>query len=154
MIKVSIPDQSPKTLSTIKRWADFRRARGPARFRPVVFFLFQEWSHPDPIFFTHCTNMKYTIKVSFRADIFGTFRQSVIFSFGFEPHLRQDLCVDVVPVLDEDETKIQQLQETLIKQAERYSTLTTQIPDTQLPKTSDYRTFLCPVFRWPECLSK
>ena len=90
--------------------------------KPVLFFLFQEWSHPDPIFFTHCTNMKYTIKVSFRADIFGTFRQSVIFSFGFEPHLRQDLCVDVVPVLDEEETKIQQLQETLIKQAERYNT--------------------------------
>jgi hypothetical protein len=64
--------------------------------------------------------MKYTIKVSFHAEIFGTFRQSVIFSFGFEPHLRQDLCVDVVPVLDAEETKIQQLQETLIKQAERY----------------------------------
>ena len=103
--------------------------------KPVLFFLYQEWSHPDPIFFTHCTNMKYTIKVSFRADIFGTFRQSVIFSFGFEPHLRQDLCVDVVPVLDEEETKIQQLQETLIKQAERYSTVTTRIPDTQLPET-------------------
>ncbi len=79
----------------------------------------QEWAHPDPIFFTHCTNMRYQVKVSFRADIFGTFRQSVIFSFGFEPHLRQDLCVDVVPVSDEEGSKLQELQDILVKQSER-----------------------------------
>jgi hypothetical protein len=63
--------------------------------------------------------MKYRVTVAFRAEIFGTFRQSVIFSFGFEPHLRQDLCVDVVPVADDEDSKLQQLTETLIKQAER-----------------------------------
>jgi hypothetical protein len=43
-------------------------------------------------------------------------------SFGSEPHLRQDVCVDVVPVADDDDdSKLQQLQDTLVKQAERYA---------------------------------
>ena len=46
--------------------------------------------------------MTYRVIVSFRADIFGTFRQSVVFNFGLEPYLRQDLCVDVVPGGDDE----------------------------------------------------
>ena len=112
----------------------------------------QEWSHP-------CLNkypggskkldMTYRVKVAFRTDIFGTFRQSVIFHFsGLEQvrgrksffmegknlltscfqYLRRDLCVDLVPLPggdDEDEEKPEEsarkFRERIIKQPERYT---------------------------------
>ena len=64
--------------------------------------------------------MKYEIKIKFKTDIYGTFRQSVVFSFGTDPpYLRQDLCVEVTPQPDDDEEKLKELQDKIIRQAER-----------------------------------
>ena len=64
--------------------------------------------------------MKYEIKIKFKTDIYGTFRQSVVFSFGTDPpYLRQDLCVEVTPQPDDDEERLKELQDRIIRQAER-----------------------------------
>ena len=56
----------------------------------------------------------------FKTEIFGTFRQSVVFSFGSDPpYLRQDLCVEVTPQSDDNESKRKVLQDTIIQQDER-----------------------------------
>lgn len=44
----------------------------------------------------------HTVNVSFSTNIYGTFRQSVVFDFGTEPVLVKHICVDVVPVSDMD----------------------------------------------------
>lgn len=49
--------------------------------------------------------LEHRIKVGFSTDIYGTFRQSVVFDFGTEPVLVRHLCVDVVPVTDADKIK-------------------------------------------------
>ena len=70
--------------------------------------------------FAVCTEMTYDIKVAFKTDIYGTFRQSVVFSFGPDPpYLRQDLCVEVTPHSDDDENKLKELQDSIIQQSER-----------------------------------
>lgn len=71
----------------------------------------------------------YEVKVEFNADIFGKFQQSVVFSFGSEPYLKQDISVDVIPAptqtaLDDTEDDgedegLQRIQQSLISQAER-----------------------------------
>ena len=42
-------------------------------------------------------------QVSFSTEIFGTFRQSLVFDFGLEPLLMKELCVDSCPVTDLDQ---------------------------------------------------
>lgn len=42
------------------------------------------------------------LQIIYRTDIYGTFRQSVIFDFGGEPVLVRQLCVDSNPVVDID----------------------------------------------------
>lgn len=49
--------------------------------------------------------LEHRVRISFKTDIFGTFRQSVVFDFGTEPVLVKHLCVDVVPVSDADKMK-------------------------------------------------
>ena len=49
--------------------------------------------------------LEHRIKVGFKTEIYGTFRQSVVFDFGSEPVLVKHLCVDVVPVTDVDRIK-------------------------------------------------
>nr|CAD7592664.1 unnamed protein product [Timema genevievae] len=46
--------------------------------------------------------LEHRVKVGFATDIYGTFRQSVVFDLGEEPVLVRHLCVDVVPVTDAD----------------------------------------------------
>ncbi|XP_022187469.2 probable helicase with zinc finger domain [Nilaparvata lugens] len=59
------------------------------------------------------------VRVTFTTDIYGTFRQSVVFDFGVEPVLVRHLCVDVVPVTDAD--KIKEIKKDLIlSNAERW----------------------------------
>ncbi|RZF48178.1 hypothetical protein LSTR_LSTR016478, partial [Laodelphax striatellus] len=48
---------------------------------------------------------EHRVRVAFKTDIYGTFRQSVVFDFGAEPVLVRHLCVDVVPVTDADKIK-------------------------------------------------
>lgn len=47
----------------------------------------------------------HRVTVQFRTDIYGTFRQSVVFDFGSEPILVKQLCVDVLPAGDADRIK-------------------------------------------------
>lgn len=49
--------------------------------------------------------LEHRVKVGFKTEIYGTFRQSVVFDFGSEPVLVKHLCVDVVPVTDVDRMK-------------------------------------------------
>ncbi|XP_013382941.1 probable helicase with zinc finger domain [Lingula anatina] len=67
-----------------------------------------EWTNPSIKLKGNNENV-YRIKIVFKAEIFGTFRQSVVFDFGSEPVLYQQLCVDATPVSD-----IEKLQQDLI----------------------------------------
>lgn len=49
--------------------------------------------------------LEHSILVGFCTDIYGTFRQSVVFDIGSEPVLVKHLCVDVIPVTDADKIK-------------------------------------------------
>lgn len=44
--------------------------------------------------------LEHHVTVEFVTEIFGTFRQSVVFDFGDEPVLVKHLCADVIPVCD------------------------------------------------------
>jgi len=44
----------------------------------------------------------YTVEVICTPDVFGTFRQTILFDFGGEPKLIRNISVEVVPPLDED----------------------------------------------------
>ena len=55
---------------------------------------------------------EYNIKIGFHTNIFGTFRQSVIFDFGTKPALVKHLCVDVMPVTDIE--KINELRKEIV----------------------------------------
>ena len=37
LVQVNIPDRSPQALSRLKRWAEFRRARGPAQSNCYIY---------------------------------------------------------------------------------------------------------------------
>ena len=82
--------------------------------------------------------MTYLVQVCFESNIFGTFRQSVIFNFGSEPFLRKDLCVQVIPKddheLEEDEeAKKTMFEEKLIHQTERWDENNCQLIDFDPP---------------------
>lgn len=49
--------------------------------------------------------LEHNVRVAFSTDIYGTFRQSVVFDLGTEPVLVKHLCVDVIPVTDADKIK-------------------------------------------------
>ncbi|XP_022919640.1 probable helicase with zinc finger domain [Onthophagus taurus] len=46
------------------------------------------------------SNQEYNITINFHTNIFGTFRQSIVFNFGSHPVLVKHVCVDVVPIMD------------------------------------------------------
>lgn len=63
--------------------------------------------------------LEHRVKVVFSTDIYGTFRQSVVFDFGSDPVLVKHICVDVIPVTDAD--KIQELKkEIVVSSAQRW----------------------------------
>lgn len=57
----------------------------------------QEWSGVSPLQngMDHCL---YTVEVAFMTEIFGTFRQTVVFDFGSEPVLMQRVMVDAASI--------------------------------------------------------
>ncbi|XP_058833823.1 probable helicase with zinc finger domain [Topomyia yanbarensis] len=56
--------------------------------------------------------LEHRVKVIFNTDIYGTFRQAVVFDLGHEPVLVKHLCVDVVPVTEVD--KIQEIRKDIV----------------------------------------
>lgn len=65
----------------------------------------QEWASTGDEAIDNSEPLEHTIKVGFTTDIYGTFRQSVVFDTGNEPVLVKHLCVDVIPVTDADKIK-------------------------------------------------
>ena len=60
--------------------------------------------------------LEHRVKIVFSTDIYGTFRQAVVFDFGQDPVLVKHLCVDVVPVTEVD--KIQEIKKDIVLSAE------------------------------------
>lgn len=59
------------------------------------------------------------LQVRFITAIYGTFRQAIVFDFGFEPVVIRKLCVDVVSVTDME--KLQQARDTAVSFTDRWS---------------------------------
>lgn len=75
----------------------------------------QEWTESEEISYTD-GNLVHHVTVVFSTDIYGTFRQSIVFDFGSSPALVKHLCVDVIPVTDID--KMKELKKELILSAD------------------------------------
>ncbi|KAB0792538.1 hypothetical protein PPYR_14497 [Photinus pyralis] len=62
----------------------------------------------------------YQVTITFKTDIYGTFRQSVTFDFGYQPILVKHLCVDVIPA--EEAQKMNDIrQEIVLSCTERWN---------------------------------
>uniref|UniRef100_A0A8C0YQ05 Probable helicase with zinc finger domain n=1 Tax=Cyprinus carpio carpio TaxID=630221 RepID=A0A8C0YQ05_CYPCA len=77
----------------------------------------QEWSAVGLVQngMDHCV---YTVVVSFSTEIFGTFRQTVVFDFGSEPVLMQRVMVDAASI--EDLEHLMQARQQLLMTAKRW----------------------------------
>ncbi|XP_067314224.1 probable helicase with zinc finger domain isoform X5 [Pseudorasbora parva] len=77
----------------------------------------QEWSVAGLVQngMDHCL---YTVVVSFSTEIFGTFRQTVVFDFGSEPVLMQRVMVDAASI--EDLEHLMQARQQLLMTAKRW----------------------------------
>ncbi|RZF36020.1 hypothetical protein LSTR_LSTR005836 [Laodelphax striatellus] len=85
---------------------------------PIIPENDQEWAEGGAVAMEEA-RYEHRVRVAFKTDIYGTFRQSVVFDFGAEPVLVRHLCVDVVPVTDAD--KIKEIKKDLIlSNAERW----------------------------------
>ncbi|XP_070580150.1 probable helicase with zinc finger domain [Ptychodera flava] len=60
----------------------------------------------------------YRVKLAFTSEIFGTFRQSIVFDFGSEPVLMKRVCVDAVS--PSDLKQIDEAMDTIICTTERW----------------------------------
>lgn len=65
----------------------------------------QEWASVGDEVVEPGELLEHIVNVGFTTDIYGTFRQSVVFDMGNEPALVKHLCVDVIPVTDADKIK-------------------------------------------------
>ncbi|WAQ96244.1 HELZ-like protein [Mya arenaria] len=59
----------------------------------------QEWKNPE-ITINRPGEYVYRVKVVFKTDIYGAFRQTLVFDFGSEPVLSRDMHVESAPVTD------------------------------------------------------
>uniref|UniRef100_A0A4W4ECY5 Probable helicase with zinc finger domain n=1 Tax=Electrophorus electricus TaxID=8005 RepID=A0A4W4ECY5_ELEEL len=77
----------------------------------------QEWSDAGLLQngMDHCL---YTVEVAFSTEIFGTFRQTVVFDFGSEPVLMQRVMVDAASI--EDLEHLMQARQQLLMTAKRW----------------------------------
>ncbi|CAH0546095.1 unnamed protein product [Brassicogethes aeneus] len=80
----------------------------------------QEWISPLQMTEEYKFSIDYKVRVVFKTDIFGTFRQSIVFDFYTEPVLVKHLCVDVVP--DSEIDKINEIRrEITVSMSERWT---------------------------------
>ncbi|NP_998431.1 probable helicase with zinc finger domain [Danio rerio] len=77
----------------------------------------QEWSAASPVQngMDHCI---YTVEIAFSTEIFGTFRQTVVFDLGCEPVLMQRVMVDAASI--EDLEHLLQARQQLLMTAKRW----------------------------------
>lgn len=81
--------------------------------------LCQEWTIPSkhsPL--TKTKERVYRVKLQFTSQIFGTFRQSVIFDFGGEPYVMRRVSADSVSA--SDKVKLEEVREKFFKVCERW----------------------------------
>ncbi|KAF5278870.1 hypothetical protein FQR65_LT03559 [Abscondita terminalis] len=94
----------------------------------------------------------YQVTIMFRTDIYGTFRQSVTFDYGYEPILIKNLCVDVIPA--EEVQKLNEIrQEIVLSCAEHWNASNADIiPFTSHDsmQKSDIDTDLCKLYPCPQ----
>uniref|UniRef100_A0A665V703 Probable helicase with zinc finger domain n=1 Tax=Echeneis naucrates TaxID=173247 RepID=A0A665V703_ECHNA len=60
----------------------------------------QEWTPGEDTAYNGLDNCVYKVSVNFSTEIFGTFRQTVVFDFGSEPVLMQRIMVDAASIED------------------------------------------------------
>ncbi|XP_030840583.1 probable helicase with zinc finger domain isoform X3 [Strongylocentrotus purpuratus] len=88
----------------------------------------QEWSSKmsshnnnnniNPYNSTKSKERIYRVKIQFTSQIFGTFRQSIIFDFGMEPVLMKRISVDSVSAMDQKE--LEEVRESMVCVTERW----------------------------------
>ncbi|CAH1397953.1 unnamed protein product [Nezara viridula] len=79
----------------------------------------QEWTESEEIS-TADLPLVHHVTVVFSTDIYGTFRQSIVFDFFSTPVLVKHLCVDVIPVTDVDKMK-ELKKELILSSGERWN---------------------------------
>jgi len=78
----------------------------------------QEWTHPELRRFLSCASHEYKVRLKFNTDIFGTFRQTILFDFGSQPLLSRAVCVDVLPV--SQAVALKSIRETILSTADKW----------------------------------
>ncbi|KAF5286682.1 hypothetical protein FQA39_LY16165 [Lamprigera yunnana] len=98
------------------------------------------------------TLLHYEVSIAFKTDIYGTFRQSVTFDFGYEPVLVKNVCVDVIPA--EEVQKLKEIrQEIVLSFAERWNASNAEIipfASQDLIQKSDFDRELCKLYPCPQ----
>ena len=101
----------------------------------------REWTHPNATMFQkNRSTVDYRVKVTFQTDVFGDFREDVVFNFGQEPHLKQVLTVKVSPSRtgdggdgEEEDEEFKRFQDQLLVQKVRWDSTNTTIIDFDPP---------------------
>ncbi|MBN3280235.1 HELZ helicase, partial [Polyodon spathula] len=92
----------------------------------------------------HCV---YEVVVRFSTEIFGTFRQTIVFDFGFEPVLMQRVMVDAASI--EDLEHLMQARQQLLITAKRWDSSCKTIVEFEPNETSDLERSLLSRYQIP-----
>ncbi len=97
----------------------------------------QEWANPSNNNTQHPPNRAkertYRVKLHFTSQIFGTFRQSIVFDFGVEPVLMRRVSVDAVS--PSSHKQLEEARETMLCVGERWDGTNKTVVDF-VPKSS------------------
>ncbi|XP_072098762.1 probable helicase with zinc finger domain isoform X1 [Mobula birostris] len=92
----------------------------------------------------HCI---YRVSVQFSTEIFGTFRQTVVFDFGSEPVLMQRIMVDAASI--EDLEHLMQARQQLLTTAKRWDSTCKTIVEFEPNETTDLEKSLLTRYQIP-----
>uniref|UniRef100_A0A4W3K0Y9 Probable helicase with zinc finger domain n=1 Tax=Callorhinchus milii TaxID=7868 RepID=A0A4W3K0Y9_CALMI len=92
----------------------------------------------------HCV---YKINIQFSTEIFGTFRQTVVFDFGTEPVLMQRIMVDAASI--EDLEHLMQARQQLLTTAKRWDSTCKTIVEFEPNETTDLERSLLTRYQIP-----
>lgn len=88
--------------------------------------LCQEWTIPSKYNTPNKTKDRiYRVKLQFTSQIFGTFRQSIIFDFGGEPYLIKRVSADCVSASDKQQ--LDEVRETFFSVSDRWDNTTKKV---------------------------
>ncbi|KAM4691302.1 putative helicase with zinc finger domain [Rhinophrynus dorsalis] len=92
----------------------------------------------------HCT---YSVVIAFTTEIFGTFRQTVVFDFGTEPVLMQRIMVDAAST--EDLEYLMHARQQLLTTAKRWDSLSKTIVEFEPNETTELERSLLTRYQIP-----